>query len=266
MNRYQGTSFFKFSATGNDFILIDNREIGLSEQDALFFQRVCERRTSVGADGVLLIDRSQKADFRLRYFNRDGTEAECGNGARTAAWFASTRKIALPNMKFEFDGAEYEAQVSGNHVRLKLPQARDLVTEVGILEETDFEEGGAVNTGVPHYVVFDFRLEDTDVQTLGQKYRYHPRFAPTGTNVNFVLPEGPETIRVRTYERGVEAETLSCGTGAVATALIANLKKGVQFPTTVYTRGGMLKVHKESADMQFYLEGEVRLIYEGKLH
>ncbi len=261
----QGLHFTKFSATGNDFVLIDNRESKLSEKDADFYRRICQRRTSVGADGVLLIDACQEADFRLRYFNADGSESECGNGARSAAYFAVQHGIASRRMRFRFGKGLYEAEVSNRSVRLALPGYRDLNLSVGILDEKDFEEGGTINTGVPHYVMFANDIDRVGVSGIGKKYRYHARFQPEGTNVNFVQIVGRDRIRIRTYERGVEAETLSCGTGSVACAWLAHFRHGLQFPLKVATPGGELTVHKHEKDLQSYLEGEVKPVYEGKL-
>lgn len=168
-------------------------------------------------------------------------------------------------MTFHFGGHLYEAEVKGRAVKLKLPAARNLDQSVGILEETGLEEGGSVNTGVPHYVLFGREIDKTNVIAVGRKYRYHPHFQPHGTNVNFVEVAGDEEIRVRTYERGVEDETLSCGSGSVASAFLAHLQKEVSFPVRVRTRGGVLVVHKNQEAAQFYLEGKVEPVYQGKL-
>lgn len=257
--------FTKISATGNDFIVIDNRQVGLSEKDAGLFRRVCQRRTSVGADGVLLLNLSPDCDFELRYFNADGSEAECGNGARAAAWFAHKNGFAPAEMSFVFGQGIYKAEVRGDRVRIELPAARDLQENVGVLEEEFLEEGGAVNTGVPHYVLFAENLEELDVTSLGRKYRHHHHFEPDATNVNFVELGAGNAIRLRTYERGVEAETLSCGTGSVASAYITHLRKGIAFPIEVHTRGGTLLVHRNSEQNRFSLEGEVQAVYEARL-
>lgn len=256
--------FTKISATGNDFIVIDNRQVGLSEKDAGLFRRVCQRRTSVGADGVLLLNLSPECDFELRYFNADSSEAECGNGARAAAWFAHQNGLAPAKMSFAFGHDVYHAEVNSNRVRIQLPDARDLQENVGVLEEEFLEEGGAVNTGVPHYVLFAENLDGLDVTSLGRKYRHHHHFEPDATNVNFVELCAENAIRVRTYERGVEAETLSCGTGSVASAYITHVRKGVAFPIEVHTRGGTLLV-RNSQRNRFSLEGEVKAVYEARL-
>jgi len=219
----------------------------------------------VGADGVLLMEKSSELDFSLRYFNADGSAAECGNGARSAAYFAYKNRIADKKMKFRFDDAIYEAEVKNSVVNLRLPPPRDWREAKGILEENFLEEGGFINTGVPHFVVFGHTLEDYDVHRLGQKYRHHARFQPAGTNVDFVEVLSPTQIKVRTYERGVEKETLSCGTGCVASAVVAHRKKDTCFTTEVLTAGGTLWVSQEGEDGPVHLEGEVKLVYEGTL-
>jgi diaminopimelate epimerase len=258
--------FVKISATGNDFILIDNRERLFTGDEVDFFHQICQRRQSVGADGVLLLERNERYDFQLRYFNSDGRESEmCGNGARAAAYYAVQEGIAQKEMAFLVNSQVYEASVQSNWVKLKMPGARDLQNNIGVVEESFLVEGGLVNTGVPHFVLFTTVLDTLDVYSLGKKYRDHPFFQPKGVNVNFVEILTHEKIKIRTYERGVEEETLSCGTGAVASALIACLKKKIKMPSEVLTRGGTLKVYQDRADEHLYLEGEAKLVYQGKL-
>ncbi len=257
--------FTKISATGNDFILIDNRKVSLTENDVPFFKKICQRRTGVGADGVLLINESAEHDFELRYFNADGSEAECGNGGRAAAFYAHKYQIAGEKMAFYFGHDVYEAEVAGNMVKLKLPAPFDLRETVGTAEDAGLEEGGFINTGVPHYVLFVQDVAQVDVFNTGRKYRNHAAFQPDATNVNFVELAEENAIKLRTYERGVEDETLACGTGCVASAVISNLKKGLQFPVNIQTQGGKIIVHKDEHSDRYLLEGEVSLIYEGGL-
>lgn len=253
--------FFKFSATGNDFILFDTRKISEKLDDPAFVRRICTRRTSVGADGILLVAKSDKYDFSLRYINADGSETECGNGARAAAVFVSRQDGKV--LRFSFGDNVYASEIVGRRVQLSMPTPKKLTLDVGLSLNDSLTEGGFVNTGVPHYVLFTDTLSTVEVSTLGKKYRSHAKFAPTGTNVNFVQRLKGDQIRVRTYERGVEAETLSCGTGCVASAMISNLRHGLSYPIEVLTSGGALVVSKEAHD--FYLEGEVDLVYEGRL-
>jgi len=257
--------FVKYSATGNDFILIDNRTLGLPVSSPSFFREICERRKSVGADGVLLIEESDAYSFRLRYINADGSEAECGNGARAGAHFAAHHRIAPTAMAFEFGIHIYEADVAGDFVKIKMPEPFALNKSPGIVKETFLEEGGFINTGVPHLVLFCEKIDEVDVDSLGRKYRHHNCFHPGATNVNFVEVESSDVIRVRTYERGVEAETLSCGTGCVAAALISQMEKGTVFPLTIRTNGGVLQVEKIENENCFYLNGEVKVVYQGRM-
>ncbi len=265
MSKYTNIPFVKYSATGNDFILIDNRSLSLSCQDSDFFQQICQRRTAVGADGVLLIENSPEHDFRLRYFNADGSETECGNGARSAAHFAFSNGLADAKMSFVFGEAVYEAEVDDTYVKLKMPAARDLQETAGIIKENGFEEGGFIHIGVPHFALFRSGIADLDLQKWGPKYRMHSAFKPAGANINFIEVLGENKLKVRTYERGVENETLSCGTGCVASAYLAHLKQGTQYPTEIMTKGGSLKVSTDSDEDRFYLEGEVKAVYEAKL-
>jgi len=273
--------FTKLSATGNDFILFDNRAGLFRGGEEQLFRSLCTRRVAIGADGILLIEQSAKrivhskpdryapcampsALFTMRYFNRDGRESEmCGNGARAAAYYAFHRGMALAEMHFEVSGDLYHAAVAGNKVRLRMQKPWDLQLAPQALDETGMEEGGFVNTGVPHYVLFVDDVEQVNVEELGVKYRHHPAFQPAGTNVNFV--ELNDVLSLRTYERGVEEETLACGTGTVASAVLAHLKKGRPFPMQVITRGGELTVYGDAAFTKLELEGEVRLVYDGEI-
>jgi len=259
-------AFSKLSATGNDFILFDNRGGLFTGRERDFFQRVCRRRVSVGADGVILLEQSARADFRMRYFNADGGESEmCGNGARAVAYYAFHRGIAGAEMTFEIAGQVLQARVEDRGVLLKMPPARDLHLDLGLWAPANFQEGGFINTGVPHYVVFAERLEEVDVLRLGRRYGHQVRFQPQGTNVDFVRVLDHHRIAVRTYERGVEDETLACGTGAVASSIVAHHRKGIQSPVEVVTRGGELRVRFDESFQEITLEGEARIVYEGTL-
>jgi diaminopimelate epimerase len=263
--------FAKMSGSGNDFILVDNRSRSLDEANlAGFVAAVCRRRLSVGADGVILIEESATADFRWRFFNADGSSAEmCGNGARCAARFASLSGICGTPMRFETEAGMIAAQVDGMRVKVKMTDPRDLRLDIPIQLSSGAVVASSINTGVPHVVVWGAKIEDLDVAGLGREIRFHPRFEPAGTNVNFICPELPGTIAIRTYERGVEGETLACGTGAVAGALVAACKLGLDSPVRVRTRGGeSLAVYFEGGGGHFrevYQEGDTRLVYKGVL-
>ncbi len=263
--------FFKMSGSGNDFILIDNRLGGLQLPDMKgFVSRVCARKGSVGADGLILIEASDRCDFRWRFFNADGSEVEmCGNGGRCAARFAYLKGIAPPKMSFETLAGVIDAEVTGDTVKLRLTNPVFLTTNRKItIDDIPFEVD-SINTGVPHVVHFTNYLDAFDVVPIGRSIRYHQEYKPAGTNANFVEVVDGKTIRIRTYERGVEDETLACGTGSVAAALIAAEKNLVTPPVNVIVRSGeTLRIHFQKTVSGFekvYLEGKANVVYEGKL-
>ena len=263
--------FMKMSGSGNDFILIDHREPFLKE-DRLkdFIQKVCRRRVSVGADGLILIERSGKADFKWRFYNADGSEAEmCGNGGRCAARFAYLKGIAGPSLKFETLAGILSAQVDGKRVKLEMTKPFGLKLDETLLVDEEKEGFSFINTGVPHVVLFRKDLEKLDIVKIGRAIRRHSDFAPAGTNVNFVRVEKGASLSVRTYERGVEDETLACGTGVVASALIAAFKGLVKSPVSIKTRGGeVLTVHFEIEGKEIkkvFFEGDAHIIYEAEM-
>jgi diaminopimelate epimerase len=261
----------KMSGSGNDFIVIDHRK-PIIDQDRLkeFARKVCQRRTSVGADGLIFIEPSQKADFSWRFFNADGSEAEmCGNGGRCAARFACLKGIAGSSLSFETIAGILSAKVNGMRVKLEMTKPSAPTLDETLLIEGKKYTVSSINTGVPHAVVFVKDLEGVDVVRIGRPIRYHAHFRPSGTNANFVRVEDDAHLSVRTYERGVEDETLACGTGTVASALIAAFKGHVRSPVSVKTRGGeLLTVHYEIAGEEVkrvFYEGDVHIIYEAEM-
>jgi diaminopimelate epimerase len=263
--------FMKMSGSGNDFILIDHREPFLKE-DGLkdLVRKVCQRRISVGADGLILIERSQKADFKWRFYNADGSEAEmCGNGGRCAARFAYLKGIAGPSLKFETLAGILSAQVEGKKVKLEMTKPFGLKLDETILIDGEKKIFSSLNTGVPHAVLFVDDLEGVNIVPVGRAIRFHSHFAPSGTNVNFIWLEKESQLSIRTYERGVEDETLACGTGAVASALIAAFKGLVKSPVSIKTRGGeVLVVYFEIENREVkrvFFEGDVNVIYEAEM-
>jgi len=262
----------KMSGSGNDFILIDNRSGEISDSRMVFLARaLCRRRVSVGADGLILVGPSDRADFKWRFFNADGSEAEmCGNGGRCVARYAFLRGLAGKEMTFETLAGPIRAWVDGARVKIQLTPPRGWSLDQGLSLNQDFRSVDFINTGVPHALVWVEDLEAIDLPTLGPLIRFHPQFQPAGTNVNFVQLKEGGVLSIRTYERGVEGETLACGTGAVAAASLAYLKHNLTPPIPVQTRGGeRLTVYLEgqpgqSID-QAYLEGEVGLIFEGRV-
>jgi diaminopimelate epimerase len=263
--------FYKMSGSGNDFILIDNRDGSLAVGDIVAFVRsVCERKVSVGADGLILIERSDRVDFKWRFFNADGSEVEmCGNGGRCAARFALLRGIAGEKISFETVAGIIDAEVRGDVVKLRLTDPRDLVMDDEIRIENQILFVYSINTGVPHVVHFVRDPDDFDVFHTGQAIRYHEHYKPAGTNANFAAVVDGHTLRVRTYERGVEDETLACGTGSVASALIAARKGLVESPVDVRVQSGeLLRIHFEQTEGGFtkvYLEGKAKVVYQGQL-
>jgi len=264
--------FTKMSAAGNDFILIDNRTTVLDpERGTEIARSICRRKVSVGADGLILIEDSRRADFKWRFFNADGSEAEmCGNGGRCAARFAHLKGIAPPRLTFETMAGIIKAEVGEERVKLELPPpSRHCLGETLLLEGTRYTIN-SITVGVPHAVLFVDDLSGCPVVTLGKKIRFADHFKPAGTNVNFVSIRQGSTIAVRTYERGVEDETLACGTGAVASALITSAREGMPSPVSVITRGGeTLTVYfskEQDVLTELFLEGGAAFVYEGQLY
>ncbi len=264
--------FSKMNGSGNDFILIDNRDGIVGEaglQDLV--RNVCRRQLSIGADGLILVEPSRNADFRWQFFNADGSRAEmCGNGARCAARFARLAGIAGMTMSFETDAGLIRAEMIGDRVKVGMTDPKDFHPEIQIPLPDGVVTGGSLNTGVPH-VVLDVgeSLETTDIASIGRAIRFHDRFQPAGTNVNVIRRLGDQRIAVRTYERGVEGETLACGTGCVASALFAAHHSDLDSPIHAVTRsGGILTIYFDRTPNGFsrvFMEGDARLVCTGHI-
>jgi diaminopimelate epimerase len=263
--------FYKMSGSGNDFIIIDNRDLSLDVGDlSEFARRICRRNISVGADGLLVIEPSGVADFKWRFFNSDGSMAEmCGNAARCVARFAYMKGIAGNHMCWETIAGVISAEVNDDIVKAKLTEPSALEADIQIKTDGKTFIVDSVNTGVPHAVVFLDDLDRCDVHNHGRLIRYHERFAPRGTNADFAAIIDSHKIMVRTYERGVEDETLACGTGCVASVLAAASRNMVETPVDVVVKSGeTLRVHflkEEERFSEIYLEGRVRMVYHGFL-
>jgi diaminopimelate epimerase len=262
--------FVKMSGSGNDFIMVDNRDGRLDMEPRILAERTCRRRVSVGADGLILVEPSSVADFRMRIFNADGSEAEmCGNGGRCVARFAEMLGIAGPDMAFETLAGIIRAWVDGSRVRLQISRPQGIRLHQSIDVDGVAHEVHSINTGVPHAVLFSTDLEAVQIRTLGRSIRFHPAFQPAGTNVNCATVLDGHTLAIRTYERGVEDETLACGTGTVASALVAATLGLVASPVQVKVRSGeTLTVSFAGNGPEYeevFLEGEVRLVYQGEL-
>lgn len=231
--------FWKMHGASNDFLVVDDRALTFPAHDTDWLQRIMQRHTGVGSEGVLLIQPSARENFRMRFFNPDGGEVDmCGNGARCIARLAHELGVAPARMTFETGAGVVGAEILGNQVRLTMTTPRDwlLGRRLRALDRDwayDF-----VNSGVPHAVIRVDDLDHLDVQALGAAIRYHADFAPKGTNANFISVTAPGTVRLRTYERGVEAETPACGTGIVAAGLIAGRTGLVKPPVNVIPASG----------------------------
>lgn len=263
--------FWKMSGAGNDFLVIDHRKPLIpKELMAEFARRVCRRKFSVGADGLFLIEPSEKVDFKWRFFNADGSEAEmCGNGARCVARFAYMHGIAAARMQFETLAGIIDATVADTLVTIRMTSPHSFRFDRQVEVEGQMLMVHSVDTGVPHAVIFVDDIQATDVVGLGRQLRHHPVFAPAGTNVNFV-GRSADGLAIRTYERGVEDETMACGTGVVAGALIAAAKGMADSPVAMVTSGGIALTvqftgNKSEAVDQVLLKGPAHLIYKGEL-
>jgi diaminopimelate epimerase len=262
--------FSKMNGAGNDFVLIDNR-VGDLQLAADQIVKICDRHRGVGADGVLVLERATNgADFRMRYYNADGGEAEmCGNGARCFARYASRVAGPKEQLSFETPAGVIGATLQGELVRLEMSEPKDLRLGITIPFPDRQVAAHFVNSGVPHVVVPVDDLENVDVPALGSAIRRHDLFAPKGANANFLKERGERQIAIRTYERGVEDETLACGTGVVASALIFAALKNVSGPIGVLVRGGNeLQVGFDRTGDQFKnvtLTGPADFVFEGTI-
>jgi diaminopimelate epimerase len=262
--------FTKMNGAGNDFVLLDNRsgQLRLNSDEIAF---LCDRHRGVGGDGVLLLERgSNGADFRMRYYNSDGGEAEmCGNGARCFARFANKLAGPFSQVTFETQAGTIRAMLQGEEVTVTLSAPHGLALNRKLQAQGEELVVHTLNTGVPHVVVMMEDLESTPVHELGKAIRYHPEFRPRGTNVNFVKELGPGKIAIRTYERGVEAETLACGTGVTASALIYSRLRSMASPIRVHVLGGdwleVAFVDQGEAFREVTLKGPADFAFEGAI-
>lgn len=257
--------FHKYQATGNDFVVIDNRE-GTYHFSADEIRHICDRRFGVGADGVLLIEKHPSLDFNLDYLNPDGSRSLCANGSRAALVMASTLGMVNGKGRFHAYDGEHEAEITAGEVRLKMNDVAGIS-----MRGDDF----LINTGSPHFINFVKDLEHYPVVEKGRAIRFSDPFKKEGINVNFVEMLPDNQLAIRTYERGVEDETLSCGTGVTAAALASSFK-GLKSPVAIRARGGRLTVSfnrsaSHAGDRQsvafhdIFLTGPAKKVYEGQL-
>lgn len=266
--------FSKMAGGGNDFVVIDNRSRAVAGGEALA-RRICTRRLSVGADGLILVESSAKATVRMIYYNSDGSRADfCANGTRCAARFAFLNVMAPRRMTIETDSGVVGAEIQESSVTLTLPAPRNFQGDKPLETSAGVVPGSFILVGVPHYVTYVHGdLWSRDIEAIGRTLRQHAELAPEGANVNFVTVASRREIFVRTYERGVEAETLSCGSGVVASSCVSALLGKVDATISVLTRSGiryLVEMEIESAGgerqvRQVKLTGDARLVYKSQL-
>ena len=252
-----GLPFFKYQGTGNDFVIIDNRQSVFALDNFPLITRLCDRKFGVGSDGLILLNAHPDYDFEMVYFNADATRATCGNGARCAVHLAHHLEIIRSEAHFVMEGSEYQAFMEDERIRLRV---------VDVPEVQTFPEGYLLNTGTRHFVRLVEGLSDYDVVGAGRGLRYDPRFAPEGVNVNFAKVKSNE-VHMRIYEKGVENETLSSGTGATAVALALAHTQQRPSPVAVHTRGGILEISFTALDSgsfeQVYMAGPAQMVFQG---
>ena len=256
-------NFSKYQGTGNDFVMIDNRHAtgkdSFPRHDQALITRLCDRRFGIGADGLIMLQNHPDFDFRMVYFNADGAEGSmCGNGGRCIVRFAHDLGLFTTHTRFMAVDGEHEATITNGLISLRMSSVQQIDTT---------PEYSFINTGSPHVVMFVDDLTHYDVAGVGRQLRYSEAFAPSGTNVNFVQSEPDGTLFVRTYERGVEDETYSCGTGVTAAALVANRQSGMASPIPIRTLGGKLSVAFQLNQLfgyeQIDLIGPAEKVFEG---
>ena len=271
MSKYN-LSFTKIVASGNDFILLDDKSGEIKTKDLDYSEMakdICRRHLSVGADGILVLEDSDEADFKMRIINPDGSEVDmCGNGARCSAYYAS--KVGWgETLTFETGAGILGAEVNGKSVKIKMSDPKDIKLDINLGIGNTILPAHYLNTGVPHVVHIVEDIEKYDVKGIGRQIREHSMFHPDGTNANFVGGIENNTAVIRTYERGVEDETLACGTGTTATAVVLGLLKQVESPVKIRTRSGdILTVYYEISGTKVnnvFLEGGVNIVCEGKI-
>lgn len=250
-------AFYKYQGTGNDFVMIDNRKGIFPSQDEQLIQRLCHRKFGIGADGLILLQDHDDYDFEMIYYNADATTSMCGNGSRCAVHLAHHLGMIGKSSQFYAEDGVHDARIEGELIHIRM------VDVVGIEQ---LEGGYFMNTGTRHYVRLVEDLSDYDVIGVGKKIRYHETFAPQGTNASFVETKGDE-VHMRIYEKGVENETLSSGTGVTAVALTMSKVHDLPSPVKIQTQGGELQVsfkkYKEDFYTDVFMIGPAVMVFEG---
>lgn len=249
--------FYKYSAAGNDFIITDNRS-GLMEPDASLIEKLCDRHFGIGADGVLLLESDPQHDYRMAYFNADGSRGEmCGNGARALCAYARRQDVPQRSNRFIADDGVHGYRIDDAGIWIEIlvnPSREDI--------EIEGQPAALMNTGVPHLVLPVASVPDTPVSEIGYRLSRISETFPQGANINFLeIREGVH--QVRTFERGVDAETLACGTGATAVALYLATTHRQNWPITLEFPGGLLTI--DCRDDRYWLTGPVEMVFEGQV-
>lgn len=255
------TKFYKYQGAGNDFIMIDNRLSIIKNIDSKLIKKLCSRRFGIGSDGLILIETHATLDFYMNFFNPDGSQSFCGNGSRCAVAFA--KQIGAFEgviTKFEAIDGEHQAVITEDGIKVSMGD----ISEIKRIDTDYF-----IDTGSPHYISFCETNDSRDIVEYGKSIRYSEGFKPQGTNVNLISVESSSEISIRTYERGVEAETFACGTGATACAIsFAEKQKIAEGEIDVNVRGGVLKVYFSQSNQKYesiYLEGPAKLVFQGEV-
>ncbi len=250
--------FSKYEGAGNDFLLIDDRARQFPCHDTALIRHLTHRRFGIGADGIILLQNDPAADFRMRIFNSDGSEAEgCGNGTRCLMQFIKDLGLPKQTCRIAVSSRILTADYRKNGIGVEMGEMRDL----RLRQTIDQMEIHSVDSGVPHAVWFVPDVDQVPIETLGPRLRYHARFAPRGTNVNVAAVQSDGSVKVRTYERGVEGETLACGTGAVAVAYIGSHLFNWPGPVKICFKGGSLDIHIGSS---IWMVGQAQKVFEGQ--
>lgn len=251
--------FYKYQGTGNDFVMIDNRDEEFTKEKSII-EKLCDRRFGIGGDGLILLEKDNNADFKMVYYNSDGNESTmCGNGGRCIVAFAHFLDIFEDKTTFNAIDGLHEAEINNGSVKLKMIDVKDIQLD---------GENYVLNTGSPHFVQFVNDLEHYEVYKNGNEIRNSATYQQEGINVNFVEKISDQEIFVRTYERGVEDETFSCGTGVTASALVY-LKDKNQKSVDVKVLGGNLKIYAEQIENHFeniWLQGPAKQVFKGKIN
>lgn len=253
--------FYKYQGTGNDFVMIDNRSLDFPKKDTELVAKICDRRFGIGGDGLILLEPSEKTDFTMVYYNSDGNESSmCGNGGRCLVAFAKQLGIIEEHTRFDAVDGLHEATIKNDIVSLRM---------IDIEAVQQFEKHTFIDTGSPHHVEFREDVNNIDVKSEGSIIRNGAPYFETGTNVNFATQINDNSFKVRTFERGVEDETLACGTGVTAVALAAfNDKLTSSNTIKLEVMGGDLEVsfkEKDGSYSEVYLTGPAAFVFEGNI-